>query len=281
MNAIQRPSGPGQSARRVFRALLPAALATAIALPAQAPAGQQPSESVELARETLGRWTETQRLISKEKQDWRLGRESLLASTAAVERSVASLRERIASLQGSISDADATRAGLAEEHEQLGVVGEALARRIDALERRALALLPRLPEPLAENVKPLSQRLPTTAEEAAASKLSLSERYMNVIGVLNAIAKWNREVTVATEVRTMTDGTQVQVAVIYIGLGQAYYAGGEGKDGKPTVGGIGTSTATGWTWKPANELAADIAKVISIYKNEQLATLVRLPVQIL
>jgi hypothetical protein len=138
-----------------------------------------------------------------------------------------------------------------------------------------------LPEPLVERVEPLSQRLPKTAEEAAASKLSLSERYMNVIGVLNDIAKWNREVTVATEVRTMTDGSQVQVAVIYVGLGQAWYAGGEGKDGKPTVAGTGTSTATGWTWKPANELAADIDKVIAIYKNEQLATLVRLPVQIL
>ena len=257
--------------------LLPALILTTLTVSAQEESGAK----IEIARDWLSKWTETQRIISKEKQEWRLGKESLQARTDLVRREIEALKQRIATAQESIADADRKRAELADENDSRKRTSMTLEEKIVALEQRALAMLPRLPEPLAERIRPLSQRLPETPERAAEAKLSLSERYQNVIGVLNDISKWNREITVMTEVRQMTDGKQVQVAVIYFGLGQGYYTGGEDKDGKPTVGGVGSSTADGWTWKATDHLAEDIKRAIAIYRNEQLATLVRLPVQIL
>ena len=45
--------------------------------------------------------------------------------------------------------------------------------------------------------------------------------------------------------------------------------------------GTGTASADGWRWTPQNELAADVATAVAVYRNEQLARLVQLPVSIL
>ena len=247
---------------------------------AAAPLRAQEGAGIEATREALARWTEAQRIISREKQEWRLGKQTIEARIAVSRREIESLEKRIADADKGVAEADQERAGKLAEKEQLDAVAARLGERVSALEARVTRLLPRLPEPLANNIKPLTQLIPATPELAAEKKLSLSQRFGNVIGALNMIGKWNREVTIKSEVRQLANGQSVEVSVIYIGLGQAYYAGGVDKEGKATVGGIGAATATGWNWEPADAIAPAIQQAISIYKNEQLARLVRLPVRI-
>ncbi|HSW01973.1 MAG TPA: hypothetical protein VLI39_17535 [Sedimentisphaerales bacterium] len=66
-------------------------------------------ENIDNARAAMEKWVETQRVISKEKQDWVLGREMLNERVALVEREIASLREKIDQAKESISDADKKR----------------------------------------------------------------------------------------------------------------------------------------------------------------------------
>jgi hypothetical protein len=115
--------------------------------------------------------------------------------------------------------------------------------------------------------------IPAEGEE---TKQRLDERFRNVLFVLKQVHKWNREITVRSEVRNMPDGTTVEVAVLYVGIGQAYYAGASGK-----VAGIGNATEAGWVWTPINEIAPDVATAIAILKNERVAAFVRLPVKVL
>jgi Protein of unknown function (DUF3450) len=93
--------------------------------------------------------------------------------------------------------------------------------------------------------------------------------------MLNEINKFNREITMTSEVRTLPDGTSAQVTAIYLGIGQGYYVGADG-----TVAGVGTATADGWVWTTATAAAPRIAEVIAILKNEQVAHFVELPVRI-
>ena len=102
-----------------------------------------------------------------------------------------------------------------------------------------------------------------------------------MIGCLNAIDKWNREVTVGSERRDLPNGKSVSVTVLYIGLAQGYYVGGPDAEGKPTIAGVGVAAKDGWRWTPANELAKDVQLAVSVYRNEVLARLVQLPVSIL
>jgi hypothetical protein len=230
------------------------------------------AEQIEEARAALEQWVETRRVISKEQQDWALGREMLNERLELVQREIESLGERIKDAEDSIAQADKKRADLFEENEDLKALATTLGETAAGLEQSILALLKRLPDPIRERVKPLSQRLPANANE---SRLSLGERFQNIVGILNEVNKFNREITVTSEVHTLPDGTSAEVTALYVGIGQGYFANADG-----TVGGVGSATESGWVWKPANESAAEIAKAIAILKNEHVAEFVLLPITI-
>lgn len=237
-------------------------------LPAQATA----SSGLEGARSALQQWVETRALISQENRDWLLQKEALGARSDIVKREIVALQRRTAEAEASIADADKKRRELEADNDKRKVVGATLEQKVAQLEERVLRILPRLPEPLRDRVKPLSQRLPAKGET---TKLPLGDRYANVIGVLNEVHKWNREITVTSELRQVPDGQSVEVSVLYVGVGQAYYVGGGGK-----VAGIGTATPEAWVWRPANEWAPSIQQALAIFKNEKPAAFVQLPVQV-
>lgn len=281
MNANPQPSASVAPRAPRRRAVLPAILFTALAVTAQQPAAapEQAAVSLESTRQLLGKWTEAQKLISQEKQEWRLSRETLQASIDVVKREVTTAEARIAGHRASIATAEAKVAALGEQKQGLEALSGLAAERIAGLEQRVLRMLPRLPPALANGtLKKLTQQLPASPDKVG--ELSLSTRYQNVIGVLNAVGKWNREITLDADQREADDGQLVAVQVLYVGLGQAFYVGGGGPNGSLRVAGVGTATADSWVWKPANHLADAIQLAVSIYQNEQLAKLVRLPVQL-
>lgn len=243
------------------------------ALLAQGPAAEAAQGPVEAARTAIERWVETKAVLSKEQRDWAEGKDVLQGRIAIVQRELEGHRARIADAEKSIAESDQKRAELAEERERLKAAAHGLEGTIGTLEQRTAALLKRVPDPLRERVKPLSQRMPLQAE---ATKLSLAERFQNVVGILNEIDKWNREITITSEVRTLSDGSAAEVSTMYLGIGQAWYVSNNGK-----VAGIGTAMPDGWAWRPVNEAAPRIAQAIAILKNEQVAAFVRLPVQVL
>ncbi|MGF1572416.1 MAG: DUF3450 family protein [Sumerlaeia bacterium] len=245
--------------------------------PVAAPAASSSTSSetaqrIDTARESLQQWVETERLISKEKRDLELSREVLQERIALVQQEIESLRGKITSAEESIAEADLKRAELMETNDKLKQASASLAAIVASLEERTLTLLGQLPEPIKDRVRPLSQRIPKAGEE---TKLSTSERFQNVVGILNEMNKFNREITVTSEVRTLEDGSSAEVTALYMGIGQAFYSGGNG-----TIAGVGTATNEGWSWKSANDHAAEIARAIAILKNEQVASFVHVPVEV-
>ena len=239
------------------------------ALTAQEATGQ----GVDAARATLEKWVEARQLLSKEKKEWELGKETLRDRIDVLRRESAAMQKRIDDAETSIAEADKKRGELTAEDEQRKTSEAQLLQRVGQLERTLLELLPRLPDPLRQQIAPVSQMVPF---EPAQTKLRPDERLRNVLFIGKQIHKWNREITLKSEVRTQLDGSSVEVTVIYVGIGQGYYASGDGK-----VAGTGTATATGWVWTPNNNLAPEVAAAIAILKNEKVAAFVRLPVQIL
>jgi hypothetical protein len=105
--------------------------------------------------------------------------------------------------------------------------------------------------------------------------MSLGERFVNVLGVLNEVSKFNGDITVRSELRPLPDGSSAEVQLLYVGLGQAYYATSDGGSA-----GVGRPGAEGWIWESADEHAPGIAEAIAILKNEQVPAYVPLPVRI-
>ncbi|MFM1871318.1 MAG: hypothetical protein RL398_740 [Planctomycetota bacterium] len=253
-----------------------AALTMLAPLNAQA-AGAQPGgaapDRVEATRSTLQQWVENSRLYSKEKQEWRVGKELLRDRIDLVQREIETLKKRIADAEQSIVEADKKRGDLAVQNEELQNNGKVLAERVVGLEAKARTLLARIPDQLRQRVAPLSQRIPA---EAAETKLSLSERFQNVIGVLNEINKFQRDVHLLREVRALEGGRNAEVSVLYFGVALAYYVTDDGKEA-----GVGHPSDKGFVWTATPGYAPAIARAVAVKKGEQVAAFIPLPVKLL
>lgn len=250
--------------------LLPAVAVVCCLVMLSEPTAAQHGQQIDNTRTALEKWVETRRIISQEKRDWKVGREMLEERISLVQREIDSLRQKITEAEKSITEADKKRADLVDENEKLKEASAALSQTAAQLENRTQALLEKLPDPIVQRIKPLSQRLP---EQPDKSELSLSERFQNVVGILNEVNKFDMDITITSEVRTFEDGTSAEVTAMYVGVGQGYYVGGNDR-----IAGRGTATADGWTWTPVDDAAARIRRAIAVTRNEEVASFVQLPV---
>lgn len=253
-----------------------AVLALCCLVPFDTLAAQQGTavDAVATTRATLEQWVATRSLVSKEARDWQLKKEAVTSRMDVIKREIVALQKRTAEAEANLATAEQKRRELLAESDALAATATSLEQRVVGLEQRLVGLLPRLPQPLRDKVAPLTQRIPAK-DAAVPPTLSLGDRYAAVVGVLNEVHKWNREITVTSEVRQQPDGSAVEVAVLYAGLGQAWYVSANGK-----VAGSGSATADGWVWRVANETAPQVQRAIAVWKNEQPAAFVGLPVTV-
>ncbi len=268
------PNNKDRSRDRCVRAAGACALA-ACAIAATPSVGllqdPKPTPTLEETRLTMGKWIETQQIISKERNEWQQGREILVSRLDLVKREIASLEEKIQQAQAGIGEADKKRSAFVAEDEQLKVDGVQLFEALAGMERDVRRLVKELPEPISMKLKPLTQRIP---EDPGSSKVSAAERFQNVLGILNEVNKANGEVTVSYEVRELANGKPSEVRALYIGLGQAYFVSASGEAG------IGIPSSNGWTWKSSNAIAGDVLTALEILQGKHTPAFVPLPVKI-
>lgn len=269
-NRTQSPTGAPRAARgRVIAALLLTGAAAAVALGASAP---QDRSAVDDVRTTLEQWVETRRLIAEERQSWALAERTLADEIALLEDSIATLRESIETARAEVSETDTKRAGLVAEQERLQAASAGLDELVVDLEARTRAVLAVIPPPILEDLAMMIEQLPG---EDGETRLSVAERFRNVVYILGQVNKFNREVKVTSEVRDLGDGSEAEVTALYLGIGQSYYVTADGR-----AAGVGRPTAEGWQWTPRNEAAAAIAEAIRVYRVERPAVFVGLPVEL-
>lgn len=230
------------------------------------------TEAIGDTRAILERWVETSRILSQEKLDRALAREVLQDRIRLVEREISGLRASIEGAQASLAESDRKRTELLAEKERLVQASSGLVEVVARLEQRLRELLVRLPEPIRERVKPLSQLLPADPAEA---KVTLDQRFRNVLGILNEVDKFAREITLVSEVRALGDGTSAEVTTLYLGISHGFYVNGSG-----TLAGVGRGTVSGFEWTPTPDAAQAIAAAIAILNNERVAEFVALPIRI-
>ncbi len=223
-------------------------------------------------RSAMERWVETEKLISSEKANWSVDREILQDRISVLTNETASLRATTAGINTDYVASAGKREEYVQEEEQLKTLSVALASEVEQGEKRVIAILKRVPPPIREKVRPLSQRIPEHPEN---SKAGLGERLQNVVGILNEINKFARDITVGSEVMSLKDGESFEASVIYFGLGQGYYVNQLGN-----VAGYGVADAEGWVWVANNPIAQAVSDLIAIHRNEKTAVYVTLPIQI-
>jgi len=257
--------------------LLAAALCILSSLALSADKSPSPAQSVktpptlEETRLTMGKWIETQQIISRERKDWQQGKEILQGRLELVKKEIATLREKTAQAESSVAESDNKRNDLLAENEQLKAAGAQLTEAVTAMEVEVRKLFKRVPEPIQTRLQNLYQRIP---EDPAKTRVSVAERFQNVVPILDALNKANNEITVSLEVHNLADGKPSEVTAIYVGLAQAYYVSAKGEAG------IGRPTADGWKWEPSQAVARDVLTALEILQGKHTPAFVPLPVKL-
>ena len=227
----------------------------------------------EEARTHIEKWVQTRQLIARRNADWRVERESIGQSIGLLQREIDLLKEAIDKSEQVDSEADAEKKRITLSLEDLKKANKVVDAVLWGMERQALALMARFPDPLKDRASNVRSRIPLEKKDLRGR--SAAERMQNVVAMLNEADRFNSAITLAIEVRKDAEGKDRQVQALYLGLGHAYYA-----DQGGSFAGVGVPGAEGWTWTVDAGLGSTIRKVIDIYENERSAEFVPVPVNI-
>ncbi len=222
-------------------------------------------------RTTLEKWVETRQLTSKARADWQAEKETLEQTVALFSRELKTVAEQMEKVSTNNVQVDKERA---EAEALKKSAGESLARAREfaaEIETKLTKLVPQLPVPLQEILKPLLNKLPTTTD----TTMSAAERLQTVVGILGEMDKFNNAVSLFSEKRKNPAGEEVAVETVYVGLGAAYFVNESGD-----FAGTGTPGENGWAWTTKPEIASAVRDVIRVYRNERPARFVALPVAV-
>ena len=227
----------------------------------------------EEARTHIEKWVQTRQLIARRDADWRVERENIGQSVGLLQREIDLLKEAIDKSEQVDSEADAEKKRITLSLEDLKKANKVVDAALWGMERQALALMARFPDPLKDRTSNVRSRIPLEKKDLRGR--SAAERMQNVVAMLNEADRFNSAITLAIEVRKDAEGKDRQVQALYLGLGHAYYA-----DQGGSFAGVGVPGAEGWTWTVNAELGSTIRKVIDIYENERKAEFIAIPVKI-
>lgn len=239
-------------------AALPAAAAGAGTAPA-APGPANKPVAIETARAALGKWFEVQQAIAREKREWQQDKEVLEARIEVLQRELADMDERLGKARDKLGEAERSKTGVVATNEELKAASAELAVAAGELEGRVRALHARMPEPFLPRVQQLYDRMPSDPTNA---RVSVAERFQNVLGILNEMNKFNTEISLAYEVRNLADGKPAEVKAFYVGLAQAWFVSAQGEAG------IGMPAERGWAWQPAAGEVLRVRQAIDILQNK-------------
>ncbi len=220
-------------------------------------------------RTQLEKWVETRQLVSKTRGDWQADKETIEQSIALLERETRGVEEQMSKLSTNSAQADKERAQTEASIKAAQDALEPAGKFAADFEGQIRALVPKLPQPLQEILKPTLAKFPT---DPANTKMRATERVQAVVAALNEIDKFNGAVTIFSEKRKNAAGAEVAVETVYVGLGGAYFVNEAGD-----FAGTGSPGAAGWEWSTRPEIASTVREAIKIYRSEHPARFLALP----
>ena len=223
-------------------------------------------------RETQGdliAWVDTQKAIFETEAEWASEKIIVEDLINLLQTEKENLTIKIEKLETTANATDNLRTKLNADKESLLASTKKLKSVIPNLENQVKDLLGKLPNALVEEINPLVLRLP---EDSVSTRISLSERLLTVVGILNKIDKFNTGITLTSEIRSIGDKS-LEVKTLYYGLAGAYFA-----SESAGYSGVGTPGTEGWLWSEQPELSKKIINLIEVYEGTKEATFVELPV---
>ena len=224
-------------------------------------------------RAQVEKWTQTRQLISEERSEWDVEKESLRATRNLLSDEKKALEAELKELEANSTGADEERRTLLLQRAEYQRANAALQTRVRAMEEQVLAIAPLLPAPLQKKIELLLVQIPDDPET---TKLQLGQRMMNILGVLAQAEKFNDTATFVGETRAVKGDQKVAVRTLYWGLAQAVYVDAQGE-----TAGVGRPGRDGWVFSDQPELVDEAQGLLDIYEgNVDTIEFINFPVEI-
>lgn len=241
-------------------------------VPAAGTQAEQVASSIQAGREQLGEWMEVQRIISQEQVSWKSTQSALQGRIDLVKLELDDFASRLNASETNIKGEETRKVNLEKELELANKATQSLTDSALYLEGELKKLKGILPAPIYTKVQALYERMPA---DPKTTKVSLAERYQNILGILNEADKANAEITVLAEVRELPGTPATEVETIYVGLAQAYFVNAE-----RNFAGMGHPVDGKWEWTRMDELGGSIAEVLAVMSTKVKPKFVYLPAKL-
>ncbi len=225
--------------------------------------------SIRDTQEELTTWVNTKKVIAETQATWASEKIIVADLISLLEHEKEKLTARIEKLEANTDSTDELRSKLNADKEALLTSTKALESVVPDLEDQIRSLVVKLPAPLLEEIQPLLLRLPDPEKD---TRMSISQRLLTVVGILNKIDKFNTSITLTSEIRSIGNRS-LEVKTLYYGLAGAYFA-----SESAGYSGTGTPVEAGWDWVERPEYMKQIINLIDTYEGAREATFVELPV---
>lgn len=199
-------------------------------------------------------------------------KETLEQSIRLFDRELEETKGQLAKVETGGGQMEKERAEAMADKEGLLAASARAKEKAAELEGQVRGLLKSLPSPLLAKIDPLVKRLPDSSAE---TKLAVAERFQTLVGILSEVDKFNGSVTIASEIKNIGAGGELQLNILYLGLGQAFAVDKPGK-----LAFVGVPGPDGWQWTPSEGIASAVKAAIAMHDNSQPASFVKLPIEI-
>lgn len=223
-------------------------------------------------RSTLKEWVELKKIVSEEKNDWRVEKQILEESITLRKDEIKKLKEAIETYEAEATNADKVRDELDREENELKQASAIIKEQLVDLEASVLDLVEYLPKELKDRTSVVTSRIPRTKREMDAN--SLSNRIGFILSTLGEIEKFNSQISVVNEIREI-GGERVRVDTLYVGLAVAYYV-----DGTKSEAGYMLPAKGEWKRFEDKSLAESVAQAVAMQRKEATVDFVNLPLTV-
>ncbi len=256
----------------LFGAFINGGFACAQTAPNSGSPAEDASSAIQVGRDNLGEWIEVQRIISQEQTSWKSTQSALQGRIDLVKLELDDFESRLKASEINIKGEETRKINLEKELELANKATQSLLDSALYLEGELKKLKGILPAPIYSKVQALYERMPA---DPKTTKVSLAERYQNILGILNEADKANSEITVLAEVRELPGTPATEVETIYVGLAQAYFVNAE-----RNFAGVGHPVDGKWEWTREDELGSSIAEVLAVMSTKAKPKFVFLPAKL-
>ena len=215
----------------------------------------------------VGQLTELRLQQSRAEQAWQEQQPQLEREAELLRRERDLLKQELEGYRGEQSSLAEERADLVEKRERLQTALKDLDPALRRAELGLRELQARIPATLLGEYARVFAELP--ADDAAAAAQGVGARLQRVLALYSHVQKLQHDISVTRELIAL-DGGRREMDVLYLGLCAGYAVSG-------ASAALGSPAEEGWNWRAAEGLAGPIAGAVAIYRREQPASLLALP----